>query len=85
MTRIICRQHDCVFWDEGICSSDEIIYDPEDGCLTFEGLDDMFISEEDEWDEDLLDDEDLNDLELDEDDWDEEEDEFILDDEEDDY
>jgi DNA-directed RNA polymerase subunit delta len=72
MTNIICRASDCIFWEEGICSSDEITYDPEHGCLTFEALEDI-LDEEEEWDdEDLLDDETLE--------WEDEDD--LLDDDE---
>jgi hypothetical protein len=70
MTKIICRASDCIFWEEGICSSEEITYDPEQGCLTFEGLEDVLLEDEEEWeDDDILDDEAL--------DWDEEEDELL--------
>lgn len=70
MTKIICRASDCIFWEEGVCSSEEITYDPEQGCLTFEGIEDVLLEDEEEWDdEDILDDETL--------DWDEEEDELL--------
>ena len=82
MTKIICRASDCIYWDEGTCSSDEITYDPEQGCLRFEGIEDVLLEDEEEWDDDeTLDDEilewdaeddDLLDLDEDEtdDDWD---------------
>jgi hypothetical protein len=78
MTKIICRASDCIFWEEGICSSEEITYDPEQGCLTFEGLEDVLLEDEEEWeDDDILDDEAL--------DWeDEEEEDELLDLDEDD-
>lgn len=70
MTKIICRASDCIFWEEGVCSSEEITYDPEQGCLTFEGIEDVLLEDEEEWDDDeILDDETL--------DWDEEEDELL--------
>lgn len=73
MTKIICRASDCIFWEEGVCSSDEMTYDPEQGCLTFEGIEDILLEdeeEEEEWDDDeILDDEAL--------DWDEDEDELL--------
>lgn len=78
-TRIICRASDCIFWENKLCTSDEIIYDPEEGCLTYEALDDLVeLGEEDEddWDEEeLLEDDDEGDDELD---WDE--DDLFLDD-----
>ena len=59
-TKIICRATDCIFWEDKVCTSDEIVYDPEEGCLTYEVLDDLIDLDEDddeEWDEDeLLDD-----------------------------
>lgn len=73
-TKIICRASDCIFWEDKLCTSEEIIYDPEEGCLTYEVLDDMVEmdeEEEDEWDdEELIDDDD--DEEADEDLWDDE-------------
>jgi hypothetical protein len=83
MTRIICRASDCIYWEEGICSSEKITYDPEQGCLTHEGIEDVLLEDEEEWeDDDILDDEaldwveedddllDLDEDEIDEEDWD---------------
>jgi hypothetical protein len=73
-TKIICRASDCIFWEDKLCTSEEIIYDPEEGCLTYEVLDDMVEldeEEEDEWDDDELIDDDEDD-ESDEDLWDDE-------------
>jgi hypothetical protein len=72
MTKIICRATDCIFNEEGVCSSEEITYDPEQGCLTYEGIEDVLLEdEEEEWDDDdILDDEEP--LE-----WDEEEDDLL--------
>jgi hypothetical protein len=56
-TRIICRATDCIFWEDKLCTSDEIVYDPEEGCLTYEVIDDLVeLDEEDEeeWDDDEL-------------------------------
>ena len=67
MTKIICRASDCIFWEEGTCTSDEITYDPENGCLTHEGLEDILLEDEEEWeDDDILEDDTLV--------WDEEDD-----------
>ncbi len=52
MTKITCRAIDCIFWEDGHCSADKIIYDPEEGCLTYELLDDVL--DEDDWVEDDL-------------------------------
>jgi hypothetical protein len=77
MTKIICRVSDCVFWDEGVCSSDEITYDPENGCLTYEGIEDFSLEDDEEWEEeDMLDEEPLE--------WDEEEEDELLDEDEED-
>jgi len=76
MTRIICRASDCIFWDEGMCSSEEIRYDPENGCLTYESIEDALLEDDEEWEDDeLLEDEPI--------DWDEGEVEELVDDEED--
>jgi hypothetical protein len=69
-TKIICRANDCIFWENKLCTSEEIVYDPEEGCLTYEVLDDLIDldEEEEEWDdEDLLDEDEDADL------WDDEE------------
>ena len=36
MTRIRCRDRRCVFNKNGICTSEEIEYEPDAGCLTME-------------------------------------------------
>jgi hypothetical protein len=82
-TKIICRATDCIFWENKLCTSEEIVYDPEEGCLTYEVLDDlvdMEEEEEEEWEDDeLLDEDDDADL------WeDEEEDEIFLDEDDED-
>ena len=71
MTQIICRASTCLFWQKGVCTSEEIEYEPDVGCLTFQDMGDLELAEieDDEigWtdgDDDLFDDDD------DEDDWD---------------
>ena len=76
MTKIICRVSDCVHWDDGACSSDQITYDPENGCLTYEGIEDAILEDEEEWDEEGIQDEPLE--------WDEDEEEDPLDEDEED-
>lgn len=75
-TKIICRATDCIFWEDKLCTSDEIVYDPEEGCLTYEVLDDVVDledEEEEEWeDEELIDEDEDEDL------WDDEEDEDLF-------
>ena len=72
-TRIICKASDCIFWEDKVCTSEEITYDPDEGCLTYELLDDVIELDEDEedWEDDELiddDDDDDDDAELWEDD-----------------
>lgn len=77
-TKIICRASDCIFWEDKLCTSEEIIYDPEEGCLTYEVLDDLVDlgEDEDEWEDDELIDEDEEEEE--ELAWDEDEDEDLF-------
>jgi hypothetical protein len=77
MTHIICRASNCLFWEESVCSSEEIQYEPDTGCLTFQDLGDLELEEEEDeefdWedeDEDLYDD----DWEEEDDDWDDDDD-----------
>ena len=76
MTKIICRVSDCVHWDDGACSSDQITYDPENGCLAYEGIEDAILEDEEEWDEEGIQEEPLE--------WDEDEEEDPLDEDEED-
>ncbi len=50
MVKVICRAIDCIFWEDGHCSAEKITYDPEEGCLAYELIDD--ILDEDDWSED---------------------------------
>jgi hypothetical protein len=75
MTHIICRASTCLFWEDGVCGSEEIEYEPDAGCLTFEDVGDVELAdpEDDEFDwedsdDSLFEDEDS------EEGWDEEED-----------
>jgi hypothetical protein len=76
MTHIICRALSCAFWEEGVCGSEEIEYEPDVGCLTFQDLAELEDAEEGgeelDWDsgDDPYDDDD-DDWDDDEDDWDE--------------
>jgi len=64
MTHVICRALVCVFWEQGACSAEEIEYEPDAGCLTFQDLSDLECAEEAEqaldWEEedDILSEED---------------------------
>jgi len=46
MTHIVCRAPICVFWEQGVCSSEEIEYEPDVGCLTFQDLTELEQAEE---------------------------------------
>ena len=73
MTHIICRAINCLFWEDGVCTSEEIEYEPDAGCLTFQDMGDLELEEED--DEDLdWDDEDEDLFDDEEKDWDDDED-----------
>jgi len=81
MPRIRCRYEDCVYLEEGYCSTNEIELDPEMGCLTYTRYDELPVDEEAEWqEEDLFDeeeweeeDEDLYEDEDEDEEWDDEE------------
>ena len=49
MTRIICRAGDCIHWDEGVCSLEQITYDLENGCLVYGAIEDVLLDEEEGW------------------------------------
>jgi hypothetical protein len=55
MTRIRCRERRCTFNKNGICTSDEIEYEPDAGCLTMEAREDVADNEEAWEDEEDLD------------------------------
>ncbi len=71
-TRIRCREHRCAFNKRGICTADEIEYDPDAGCLTME------LREAEEEQEQEIDEEELEEIEEelededDEEEWDDE-------------
>jgi hypothetical protein len=77
MTHIICRAMICLFWEQGVCISEEIEYEPDVGCLTFQDISDLELEEEEEaadWGEEppRADDEEEEE-DWDDDDWDDEE------------
>jgi len=51
MTQVRCRQVECIYWEDGFCTAGEIELDPELGCLTMEGIEDIALDEEDWEDE----------------------------------
>lgn len=91
MTHIICRATTCIFWEQGVCSAEEIEYDPDDGCQMYQDLVDVDADEEVDEDDDLYwnakgggssyeeeDDEWDDDWEEDEDDEDEDDEDFVF-------
>jgi hypothetical protein len=72
MTHIICRASTCLFWEDGVCTSEEIEYEPDVGCVTFQDVGDLEL--EDEEDEEFDWDDKDDDLFDDDDDWDDDED-----------
>ena len=78
MTHIICRAMNCLFWEGGVCTSEEIEYEPDVGCLAFQDIGDLELAEEEEeelWEEedDLFEDEEEDEWEDEEEYWEEEE------------
>ena len=82
MTRIRCRASACLFWEHGICGAEEIEYEPDEGCLTFQDmidfLEDMDVDDPD-WEAGaggtlVV----KNDDDDDDDDWEDDDDEFDL-------
>jgi hypothetical protein len=51
-TKIICHAKKCIFWENKICTSEEIIYDLADGCLTYEILENL-TDDVQKWDNDI--------------------------------
>lgn len=56
-TKIICHAQNCIFWENKHCTAEEIIYDPKEGCLTYEvvdeTLDDVWDDEDLAWEDDI--------------------------------
>ena len=44
MTHIICRASSCLFWEQGVCGMEEIEYEPDVGCLTFQDIGDLVLA-----------------------------------------
>ena len=78
MTHIICRAMTCLFWEEGVCTSEGIEYEPDVGCLTFQDLGALEVEANDEdedyeWGDDSSDESD-SDWDDGDDGWDDDED-----------
>lgn len=76
MTRIRCRERLCTFNKNGICTSEEIEYEPDAGCLTMEQREDVEEKDEAEWEDEEELEEDLEDEDEDDDEWDDEEENY---------
>ena len=75
MPRIRCHYDDCIFLDDGYCTTERIELDPETGCLTFQRVDEAEATEVSwEAEEEELEEEDVFEEE-EEVEWDEDEDE----------
>jgi hypothetical protein len=77
MPQIRCSYIDCMYLEDGYCTSSGINLDPDDGCLTYTSIDDIPIDEDDWEDEEIegvWDDTEDGDLYIDDDeeDWDDE-------------
>jgi hypothetical protein len=70
MPRIRCRYLDCVYLDDGYCSSEVVEIDPDEGCMTFTLITDANV--DDDWDDEKI--EDL---------WDVDDDDLLVDDDDD--
>jgi len=80
MPSVRCRYINCVYLDEGYCSSPKVEIDPDEGCLTFSSSSDLIEDTHDDWsDEDEL--EEWDELSLE--DMEEDESDLWLDDDED--
>ena len=53
MTRIVCRVSACAFWEHGICGAEEIEYELDDGCLTFQEMLELDLEDSDEEEDEL--------------------------------
>jgi hypothetical protein len=60
MPRIRCRYIDCYFLESGYCTAEIIRLDPDEGCLTYSHIDDVTLSEPEDWELDEI--EDLDDI-----------------------
>ena len=75
MTHIICRASSCLFWEQGVCGMEEIEYEPDNGCLTFQDIGDFELAASEEGDLDW-DDSDDELFEDEDDEWKEEDDDW---------
>ncbi len=63
MPRIRCRYIDCYFLEAGYCTAEIIRIDPDEGCLTYSHIDDVSLSEPEDWELDEIEEiEDIDDI-----------------------
>ena len=49
MPRIRCRYIDCYYLESGFCSAENVLIDPDEGCLTYSHIDDVSLSDPEDW------------------------------------
>jgi len=54
MPKIQCRFIDCVFLEEGFCGAEIVEIDPDESCLTYTGIDDIGIVDDEDWEDEEL-------------------------------
>jgi len=63
MPRIRCRFIDCYYLESGYCTAENVLLDPDEGCLTYSHIDDLVLSESDDWQLDEIEEiEEINDM-----------------------
>jgi hypothetical protein len=72
MPRIRCRFIDCYYLESGYCTAENVLIDPDEGCLTYSHIDDIALSEPEDWQLDEI--EDIEDLDSLDEVWEDEDD-----------
>ena len=49
MPRIRCRYIDCYYLESGLCTAENVVLDPDEGCLTYSHIDDVSLSDPEDW------------------------------------
>ena len=72
MPRIRCRYIDCYYLESGFCTAENVILDPDEGCLSYSHIDDVSLSEPEDWQLDEI--EEIDDIDDIDEVWDDDED-----------
>lgn len=56
MPRIRCRYIDCYYLESGYCTAENVLIDPDEGCLTYSHIDDVSLSDPEDWQLDEIED-----------------------------